>query len=412
MAQENKEGEVNGSTKGAEANESVGFKFNVHAPEFVPRSYSQASPISGYFYPYLQFFGNGGGGLGPDWIYFAEQEPSHFVPELHGKVSGHPKNNNDVIQKIVKQVEYQFSDTNLVASDFLIKIMNKDPEGYVPMSVIASWKKIKSLGANNQMLIKALRTSTKLVVSEDGKKVRRKQPFTERDKEELQSRTVVVENLPEDYSRQNLEKIFSVAGSVKNIRICHPQEPNSAKSSKTDVLISNKLHALVEYETVEQAEKAVEKLNDERNWRKGLRVRTMSRRSPRSVIRTRRSDYDHFDIVSEDEQSPSSQTVGSLHIEQLLEHNIEDNQNTTKKGWGRGRAKLHGMVQNHNGRGLLSQTPQPGCLGQSEASSKQMLQGPRMPDGTRGFTMGRGKPLTPVLPASPLTPTGSGPVEL
>ncbi|KAG1347326.1 la-related protein 6C [Cocos nucifera] len=373
MAQENKEGEVNGSTKGAEANETMGFKFNVHAPEFVPRSYSQASPISGYFYPYLQFFGNGEGGLGPDWIYFAEQEPSHFVPEVHSKISGHSKNNNDVIQKIVKQVEYQFSDTNLVASDFLIKIMNKDPEGYVPMSVIASWKKIKSLGANNQMLIKALRTSTKLVVSEDGKKVRRRQPFTERDKEELQSRTVIVENLPEDYSRQNLEKIFSVAGSVKNIRICHPQEPNSARSSKTDVLISNK---------------------------------------PRSVIRTRRSDYDHFDIVSEDEQSPPSQTVGSLHIEQILEHNIEDNQNTTKKGWGRGRAKLHGMVQNHNGRGLLSQTPQPGYLGQSEALSKQMLQGPRMPDGTRGFTMGRGKPLTPVLGASPLTPTGSGPVEL
>jgi La-related protein 7 len=28
------------------------------------------------------------------------------------------------------QVEYQFSDTNLVANDFLTKIMNKDPEGY------------------------------------------------------------------------------------------------------------------------------------------------------------------------------------------------------------------------------------------------------------------------------------------
>lgn len=104
MAQENKEGEVNGATIGAEANGIVGFKFNVHAPEFVPRSYSQAPPISGYFYPYLQFFGNGGGGLGPDWIYFAEQEPPHFLPELHGKFSGHSKNNNDVIQKIVKQV--------------------------------------------------------------------------------------------------------------------------------------------------------------------------------------------------------------------------------------------------------------------------------------------------------------------
>uniref|UniRef100_A0A453BQG4 HTH La-type RNA-binding domain-containing protein n=1 Tax=Aegilops tauschii subsp. strangulata TaxID=200361 RepID=A0A453BQG4_AEGTS len=89
-------------------------------------------------------------------------------------------------QKIVKQVEYQFSDINLVANEFLLKIMNKDSEGYVPLSVISSWKKIKSLGATNQMLVKALRTSTKLIVSDDGKKVRRRQPFTEKHKEELQ----------------------------------------------------------------------------------------------------------------------------------------------------------------------------------------------------------------------------------
>lgn len=29
-----------------------------------------------------------------------------------------------------KQVEYQFSDINLVANEFLLKIMNKDTEGY------------------------------------------------------------------------------------------------------------------------------------------------------------------------------------------------------------------------------------------------------------------------------------------
>jgi hypothetical protein len=28
------------------------------------------------------------------------------------------------------QVEYQFSDINLVANEFLLKIMNKDTEGY------------------------------------------------------------------------------------------------------------------------------------------------------------------------------------------------------------------------------------------------------------------------------------------
>jgi len=136
--------------------------------------------------------------------------------------------------------------------------------------------------------------------------------------------------------------------SVKNIRICHPQEPSSARSSKSDAntLVSNKvldtdpgpsisfsfnsvffffiyisssddncpvcsvlkqLHALIEYETSHQADRAVsqfqtnetlkfyfhfpvplksvlvlhqvDKLNDERNWRRGLRVRPVLRRS-------------------------------------------------------------------------------------------------------------------------------------
>ncbi|XP_073005848.1 la-related protein 6C isoform X2 [Typha latifolia] len=416
MSQENKEGEIKGTNKETEANGSAArFTFNVDAPEFVPRSVCQMLPMSmsGYYYPYLQFPGNSGVGVGSDWIYFAEREPICFLPDFHAKVPGQFKSNADVIQKIVKQVEYQFSDTNLLASDFLTKIMNKEPEGYVPMSVIASWKKIKSFGVSNHMLIKALRTSTKLVVSDDGKKVRRKQPFTEREKEELQSRTVIVENLPEDYSRQNLEKIFCTVGSVKNIRICHPQEPNSARTSKGDVPISNKLHAFVEYETSEQADKAVEKLNDERNWRKGLRVRTMVRRTPRSVIRNKRLDFDHFDMVSDDDQSPSSPAVGYSKIEQLLQQNMEDNQSGAKKGWGRGRAKPHGLIQNCNGRGILSHSPQSGNLGMSENfSNKQLHQGPRMPDGTRGFTMGRGKRSPSLLGCSQIPSSGLAPFQL
>ena len=36
--------------------------------------------------------------------------------------------------------------------------------------------------------------------------------------EELQSRIVVAENLPEDHCHQNLMKIFSTVGSVETIR--------------------------------------------------------------------------------------------------------------------------------------------------------------------------------------------------
>ncbi|KAK8954728.1 hypothetical protein KSP39_PZI001986 [Platanthera zijinensis] len=413
MADDNKIEQSRGKLKAVQdpglsaTTSAAGFKLNAQAPEFFPGSSTQA-PFSGYFYPYPQFLADGDGGMGSEWIFVPDQDQMPFSPGSGRDDPTQCKITNDVIQKILKQVEFQFSDANLIASDFLLKIMNKDPEGYVPMSVIASWKKIKSLGVNNQMLIKALRTSSKLVVSEDGKKVRRNKLFTEKDKEELMSRTVVVENLPEDSSRQNIEKIFSTIGSVKNIRICHPQESSSNKSSKTDLMLSKKLHAFVEFEATDQAEKAVEKLNDERNWRKGLRVRTMVRRTPRSVIRVKRSEYDQFDLLnSEDERSPISQDSESPKMEQVIEHNAGENQNDLKRTWGRLRAKIYGPPQNYNGRGILSQTPQgaqPIGHGVCENYVKPSSIGPRNPDGTRGFTMGRGKPLTPSMATVNLAP--------
>ncbi|CAA6660271.1 unnamed protein product [Spirodela intermedia] len=117
---------------------------------------------------------------------------------------------DDVIQRVTKQVEYYFSDANLATTEHLMRFINKDPEGFVPISVIGAFKKIKALINNNAQLATALRTSSKLVVSDDGKKVRRQQQITEANLEELQSRIVVAENLPEDHCYQNLLKLFSV----------------------------------------------------------------------------------------------------------------------------------------------------------------------------------------------------------
>ncbi|KAJ1287330.1 hypothetical protein BS78_02G001600 [Paspalum vaginatum] len=422
------------------------FKFNVHAPEFVPMSPAAASPLAspmsapaaagGYYSPFMQVQPGLGVGVGPDWSFFHDHEPVFFMPDFaHAKFGAAAGSNSaqakgtgtgtgaaaDVAHKIVKQVEYQFSDINLVANEFLLKIMNKDTEGYVPLSVIASWKKIKSLGATNQMLVKALRTSTKLIVSDDGKKVRRRQPFTEKHKEELQSRMIIAENLPEDSSRNSLETIFGVVGSVKNIKICHPQEPSTPRASKSDTLVSNKMHALVEYETSQQAEKAVEKLNDERNWRKGLRVRTVLRRSPKSVMRLKRPDFDHF--VGSDDDSPHSQMSSeSPTADHSPDPHLEDHQNGNKKGWARGRGKLH-ITAPHSPQsapaGMASHfdpsSPRPSsqkCPSSPRQASqkcpfspRQPPQGPRMPDGTRGFTMGRGKPAS----SSPATRAVSAP---
>ncbi|KAL4588757.1 hypothetical protein LXL04_001652 [Taraxacum kok-saghyz] len=384
------------------------FKFNAQAPEFVPSSRTQ-SPVSGYYYPYFSYMGMGGndGSGSADWIYTSTTDqdqqmhlftnPNVLIPNYSTKVL-----NEDLQQKIIKQVEYQFSGLSLLANESLVKHISKDPEGYVPISVIASMKKIKSCITNNHLLAQALRSSSKLVVSNDGKKVRRRHPFTEKDKEELQSRTVVGENLPEDHSHQNLEKIFSVVGSVKAIRICHPPEPNSSHS-KGEYVFSNKLHALVEYETTETAEKAVEKLNDERNWRKGFRVRLLTRRSPKSLLKTRKSDFDG--LLDDDDVFDSleeSSQPNSAPAELVLENN--HGEENSRKAWARLRGKSKSRTPTHSSRGLLAPCPQTSSsMIHLEASMKQSVKGPRMPDGTRGFTMGRGKPISnpPILSGIP-----------
>ncbi|XP_019165814.1 PREDICTED: la-related protein 6C-like [Ipomoea nil] len=386
------------TASGAAANNN-NFKLNVQAPEFVPRSITQM-PVSGYFYPYFQY---------QDWIYVGDQDPTPFYSNNQNLSPPQTQQKNslpdEVKQKIIKQVEYQLSDMSLLANENLAKQMSKDPEGYVPISAVASTKKIKSLLSSNttQVLAQALQSSTKLIVSSDGKKVKRKQPFTEKDKEELQSRTVVAENLPDDHSHHNIEKIFNVVGSVKTIRICHPQDPNSSRS-KGEYFISNKLHALIEFESPEIADKAVEKLNDERNWRKGLRVKLLLRRSPRSVLKTRKSEFEG--CLEDDDQAPPVESApedsvsSPLHQLESTETNVEESSGggAAKKGWGKGRGKTRLRTQIHGGRGLLAASPQcssssSSASGQSESPMKQASKGPRMPDGTRGFTMGRGKPL-------------------
>ncbi|XP_041993573.1 la-related protein 6C-like [Salvia splendens] len=377
-AREKEDSERRSSSSGGGGSGS--FKFNVEAPEFVP---APAAPITGYFYP---CFPSMDGGTG-SWIYVSDPEmaiPLAVQPRPNGKAAAsahisphhHPKEavlSEELKQKIIKQAEYMFSDMSMLANETLVKHVNKDPEGYVPINFVSTLKKLKSLNVNNQMVAQAIRFSTKLIVSSDAKKVKRKHPFTEKEKEELQLRTVIAENLPDDHSHQKIEKMFNVVGNIKSIRICQPQEHSSSWSSKGDIVISNKLHALVEYENSETAERAAEKLNDERNWRKGMRVRVMLKRSPKSVLKCRKSE---FDVSFEDEDS-SSRLSNS-------ETEADENGATLKRSWSKNRGK---------GKQPQLQATRSLPATSSHFGNNFPAKGPRMPDGTRGFTMGRGKRL-------------------
>ncbi|CAL9184878.1 la-related protein 6B isoform X2 [Musa acuminata AAA Group] len=388
-----------------------------HAPAAHPvmHVFHQPQPISAYFGPgpgSFEYYGGGAAGG------FGEHEGG-------GQSSVDPDPNyaardglsDEVVQKIIKQVEYYFSDANLATTEHLMRFITKDPDGFVPISVVAAFKKIKALVHNNFQLAVALRTSTKLVVSDDGKKVRRQQPFTESDLEELQSRIVVAENLPEDHCYQNLMKIFSVVGSVKTIRTCYPQPSNGTgaatnRPTKLEMLFGNRLHAFVEYETVEDAEKAVAELNDEKNWRSGLRVRLfpkfLTKHGQGRGRKGSETDFTGEEDVSTSNQSNEKQVEDVYHLSEVShEHesgeSFSDKDGALRRGRGRGRGgRGRGRGQHHSnnrGGGLAFGTPPSTHLNhperdQSVLATKQPP-GPRMPDGTRGFTMGRGKPVAP-----------------
>ncbi|XP_038996155.1 la-related protein 6C-like [Hibiscus syriacus] len=377
------------ATPSARTSNGVSFRFNAHAPEFVPALYNQI-PVSGYYYPWFHY--HCADATASDW--FGDQEPATYMICNRNlsipmpSFSSRNVLNNDLRQEIIKQVEYLLSDMSLIANESFSKQISRDPEGFVPISFIASTKKIKSLIANQQLLAQILTFSSNLVVSDNGKKVRRKHPFTEKEREEVQSRTVVVENLPDDHSHQNLDKIFDVVGSVKNIRICRPQEFNSSRF-RIDFIKSNKLYTLVEYESKEIAEKAVEKLNDKRNWRKGLRVRPLLRCS-QSLMKSRKSEFDGMLDGDDSLFADYSEDSSLSNNAESVENNVEDNGVGPKRGWGKG----WGRLQTNSGRGFIPSNPQPSNAVQCETSVKHMMKGPRMPDGTRGFTMGRGKRIT------------------
>lgn len=70
----------------------------------------------------------------------------------------------DLDAKIVKQVEFYFSDSNIVKDKFLMEATKKNPEGFVPIETLLTFNRLKTLTTDKQVVANALKKSDKLVV--------------------------------------------------------------------------------------------------------------------------------------------------------------------------------------------------------------------------------------------------------
>ncbi|OEL31723.1 La-related protein 6A [Dichanthelium oligosanthes] len=279
---------------------------------------------------------------------------------------------DELRDQIVKQVEYYFSDENLPTDEFLLKFVKKNKKGFA-----------------------ALRTSPKLVVSPDGKRVRRLHPLPQNELKDSKKSTVLVENLPPDFSMESIQEKFGTVGKVVNITINDPElVKESSTAKKPDFILSSKsrfaqIHALVEYEAVEAAEKAVTTLSDESNWRTGMKVRLLSKGSGK-----------HSKASKENQDTVSKKNNQNQHSKEDQKTSSENNGIADSVGITKDKENLSSVFTTETEHQQQKPNPKGGrkgrYKGQGSSGSESLnkpIPGPRMPDGTRGFTMGRGRSL-------------------
>ncbi|XP_006872299.1 PREDICTED: la-related protein 7-like [Chrysochloris asiatica] len=155
-----------------------------------------------------------------------------------------------VLADIAKQVDFWFGDANLHKDRFLREQIEKSRDGYVDISLLVSFNKMKKLTTDGKLIARALKSSAVVELDLEGTRIRRKKPLGERPKDE-DERTVYVELLPKNVNHSWIEKVFGKCGNVVYISIPHYKSTGDPKG-----------FAFVEFETKEQAAKAIEFLNN------------------------------------------------------------------------------------------------------------------------------------------------------
>ncbi|KAF8927971.1 hypothetical protein EDD21DRAFT_448601 [Dissophora ornata] len=149
--------------------------------------------------------------------------------------------------KILKQVEFYFSDSNLPQDKFMSELIKKSTDGYVNISRIASFKRMREF-TDVDMIVEALRESKELLeVNEVGDKVRRKTPITP--SKDHFHRSIYAKGFGEETPslQLELEQFFATLGDSKSVRMRRNAETNEFKGS-----------VFVEYATLDDAKKVAE----------------------------------------------------------------------------------------------------------------------------------------------------------
>ncbi|TDG45991.1 hypothetical protein AWZ03_007591 [Drosophila navojoa] len=160
---------------------------------------------------------------------------------------------------IIRQVEYYFGDANLHRDKFLSEQITKNEGGWVPLSVLVTFKRLASLSTDFEEIVNALNKSDEglVEVSEDKQSVRRhpERPVPEHNEErrkEIQERTVYAKGFPLESQMSEILDFVSPYDKVVNVTMRkHYDKPTKSYKFKGSIFVT--------FEKKEQAKEFLEK---------------------------------------------------------------------------------------------------------------------------------------------------------
>lgn len=142
--------------------------------------------------------------------------------------------------KVLKQIEFYFSDENLLTDKHLKGLILSSQENAVKIAEIGKFKRIQLLLKNfsDEDIFKYIQHTVKtfsnfLKLSTNGKSIKRIDPYnftsSSESINEINKRTLYVENLPKHIFHDKVHEVFSKYGFIKHSSLPRHKESNQSK---------------------------------------------------------------------------------------------------------------------------------------------------------------------------------------